>query len=84
MLKLVEYPEIQIKHLVQVYCIADEHARGVYALLPEKKFEFAEVERAKGAAGAGKEKKFIPMDGEMLMGTWPRQAVYNSVAVGGA
>ncbi|KAI9811861.1 MAG: hypothetical protein M1827_005212 [Pycnora praestabilis] len=60
-LKFVTLPLIQAKYLAQLYRVAPSYAKGVYDLLPEKKFEFSEVEeRAKGAELAGKEPKFRP------------------------
>ncbi|BCR89730.1 catalase [Aspergillus chevalieri] len=80
LLRLVEYQEIVVKYLVQVYCVAGEYAKGVYELLPEPGFGFEEVERrVRGAAGVGKEKKFLPTDGEVLMGTCPKQPIYTEV-----
>jgi catalase len=78
-LKFVEFEEIQVKYLAQQYAIAPEYARGVYDLLPEKKFDFKEVERrAVGAEVMGKEKKFRPSKSTgMLTGLPPKGAVYN-------
>lgn len=80
LLCLVEYPEIQVKYLAQVYSIAREYAKGVYDLLPEKSFDFARVERqSQTAERAGKENKFIhSQDTDVLMGTAPATAVYNT------
>ncbi|KAI9367551.1 catalase-like domain-containing protein [Aspergillus egyptiacus] len=79
LLKLVEYPEIQLKYLAQVYRIAPEYAKGVYDLLPEKKFAMDEVEeRSKGAERLGKEAKFCPsMQTDRMVGMCPVQPVYN-------
>ena len=77
MLKFVRFPDIQRKYLSQVYCIAPEYARGVYDLLPEKKFEFSEVEKgSKGAELAGKERKFRPSEGDRLVGFAPDNPIY--------
>ncbi|PYH33878.1 catalase [Aspergillus neoniger CBS 115656] len=79
LLRLVEYPLIQIKYLAQLYRIAPEYAKGVYDLLPEKPFAFSEVEqRAGGAEAAMKEPKFRPCaPTDKLVGTCPMQPVYN-------
>lgn len=75
LLKQVEYPEIQAKYLAQLYCIAPEYARSVYDLLPDKKFDFSEVEeRSKAAEKVGKEKKFLPSQ----TGSTASVAVYNA------
>lgn len=78
LLKVVDYPVIQTKYLAQLYRIEPRYARGVYDLLPEKKFEFGEVENmAKGAEKMGKEPKFMPTkEGERLAGL-PTRSVYN-------
>ncbi|KAI5799078.1 catalase [Geopyxis carbonaria] len=60
-LKLVEHQIIQENYLSQLYCIAPEYARGVYELLPEKRFGFETVEaKAKEAPTRGKARKFRP------------------------
>ncbi|KAL1996687.1 hypothetical protein VTN49DRAFT_7552 [Thermomyces lanuginosus] len=78
-LQQVEYPEIQVKYLAQCYRIAPEYARGIYDLLPEKKFDFAEVEnRSKGAELFGKERKFAPTTSQnRLVGVPPPGPIYN-------
>ncbi|KAL4905442.1 hypothetical protein BDW74DRAFT_185008 [Aspergillus multicolor] len=78
LLKLVEYPKIQAKYLGQVLRISEKYARGVYELLPEKKFGFEEVQSyAQGAEVAGKEAKFRPnMPTDKLVGLCPAMAVY--------
>ncbi|GAO52450.1 catalase [Saitoella complicata NRRL Y-17804] len=61
-LKWVE-PRIQKLYLSQCYCIAPEYARGIYDLLPEKKFEFGDVEElAKTAPMRGKEEEYMPKE----------------------
>ncbi|KAH1440223.1 hypothetical protein KXV81_003186 [Aspergillus fumigatus] len=79
MLKVVEYPEIQLRYLTQLYCIAPEYARGVYDLLPEQKFDFSPVKaQAQGAERVGKEAKFRPSkDTDILAGKCPATPVYN-------
>jgi catalase len=79
MLKVVEYPEIQLKYLAQLYCIAPEYAKGVYDLLPEQKFDFSQVKvQVKGAERAGKEAKFLPSQStDILVGKSPAMPVYN-------
>ncbi|EEP79991.1 hypothetical protein UREG_04833 [Uncinocarpus reesii 1704] len=69
-LRLVDDVVIQTKYLAQLYLIDPEYARGVYELLPEKKFEFSTVEeKSVGAEKAGKEPKFLPgSDSERLLG----------------
>lgn len=77
MLRFVKYPDIQSKYLAQIYNIAPEYARGVYALLPEKKFDFAEVERrSEGAETWYKEAKFRPGVNDRLVGFVPGGSVY--------
>jgi catalase len=80
LLCLVEYPEIQVKYLAQVHSIAPEYAKGVYDLLPEKRFDFSQVERqSQTAERAGKENKFIhSLNTDILLGTAPATAVYNT------
>ncbi|KAJ5227788.1 hypothetical protein N7489_008496 [Penicillium chrysogenum] len=79
LLKLVEYTEIQVKYLVQLARIAPEYAKSVYDLLPEKKFDFMEVEqRTGGAERAGKEAKFLPsQETDVLRGSCSMKPVYN-------
>ncbi|PYH85855.1 catalase [Aspergillus uvarum CBS 121591] len=79
LLRVVEYPEIQAKYLAQLYRVAPEYAQGVYELLPEKKFAFAEVEkRSQGAESAGKTVKFMPsVETDKLVGMCPAQSIYN-------
>lgn len=79
LLRVVEYPEIQAKYLAQLYRVAPEYAQGVYELLPEKKFAFAEVEkRSQGAESAGKTAKFMPsVETDKLVGMCPAMSVYN-------
>ncbi|CAG8908483.1 unnamed protein product [Penicillium egyptiacum] len=78
-LKLVEYTEIQVKYLAQLARIAPEYAKSVYDLLPEKKFDFIEVEqRTGGAERVGKEAKFLPTkETDVLRGLCPMKPVYN-------
>ncbi|CAG8150924.1 unnamed protein product [Penicillium nalgiovense] len=80
LLKLVEYTEIQVKYLAQLARIAPEYAKSVYDLLPEKKFDFMEVEqRTGGAERAGKEAKFLPsQETDVLRGLCPMKPVYNA------
>lgn len=79
LLKMVEYPEIQVKYLAQLHGIAAEYAKGVYDLLPEKKFDFKEVEaRARGGERVAKEPKFAPsVPTDKLAGLMPSAPVYN-------
>ena len=79
LLKLVEYPEIQVKYLAQAFRIAPEYARGIYNLLPEKKFPFSEVEKqSEGAERYGKDPKFCPsLQTDKLAGKCPAGPVYN-------
>ncbi|KAL2796187.1 catalase [Aspergillus keveii] len=81
LLKLVEYPEIQVKYLAQAFCIAPEYAKGIYNLLPEKRFAFEEVQGRAGEAAEkwGKEAKFRPSAAtDKLVGKCPAMPVYNS------
>jgi catalase len=79
MLKVVEYPEIQLKYLAQLYCIDPAYAKGVYDLLPAPKFDFSQVKvQAQGAEKAGKEAKFMPSKStDILVGKPPAMPVYN-------
>lgn len=77
MLKFVKYPEIQKKYLAQIYNIAPEYSQGVYDLLPEKKFQFSEVEElSRNAEKWYKEEKFRPGPNERLVGLPPQIPVY--------
>lgn len=78
LLKLVDYPQIQVKFLAQCYRISEKYARGIYDLLPEKEFGFGEVEKqAKGAERVSKEGKFCPnMKTDKLVGLNPEMAIY--------
>ncbi|KAI0457079.1 heme-dependent catalase [Xylaria acuta] len=77
LLQLVKFPLIQKKYLAQAYNIAPEYAQGIYTALPEKKFEFSEVEElSKTAYLWYKEPKFRPT-GEKLVGFAPSKPVYN-------
>jgi len=59
-LKLVN-PEIQKRYLMQCYAIHPDYAKGIYDLLPQKKFDFAQVKiDRKDACKVGKEGKFMP------------------------
>lgn len=61
LLKLVEYPNIQIRYLAQCYCIKPEYALAIYKLLPKQEFDFRKVEEmAEDAPSFGKERKFMP------------------------
>ncbi|OKL58326.1 hypothetical protein UA08_06400 [Talaromyces atroroseus] len=79
LLKLVEYPHIQVKYLAQLYRIDETYAEAVYNLLPEKKFDILEVQEAsKDAETAGKEKKFRPSTNtDILQGSSPSVPIYN-------
>jgi catalase len=69
---------VQKKYLAQIHNIAPDYARGVYDLLPEKRFDFSEVESlAETAQEWYKEKKFRPSQGERLTGYAPTSAIYN-------
>lgn len=77
-LRYVKYPEIQKKYLAQLFNIAQDYARGVFDALPQKSFEFAEVEgMSKTAHEWNKEKKFRPSANERLVGLQPQASVYN-------
>ncbi|KAF7713588.1 Catalase [Penicillium ucsense] len=77
-LKLVDYPIIQKKYLAQLLRVSRAYAEEVYALLPEKKFGFEEVEEAsRGAETAGKEPKFCPhLESDKLVGKCPAMQIY--------
>lgn len=77
MLRHVKYPHIQSNYLAQLHNIAPEYAAAVYDLLPDKKFDLAEVEhKAATAQEWYKEAKFRPGQGERLIGLPPGGAVY--------
>ncbi|KAI0442607.1 heme-dependent catalase [Xylaria telfairii] len=77
LLQRVRFPLIQKKYLAQAYNIAPEYAQRIYAALPEKKFEFSEVEiLSKSAHLWYKEPKFRPT-AEKLVGFVPSKPVYN-------
>ncbi|KIV77462.1 hypothetical protein PV11_09255 [Exophiala sideris] len=77
MLGHVSETKIQVLYLAQQYNIKPSYAKAIYDLLPQKKFEFSEVEAAsKGAEKRTKTPKFMPSAGERLMGM-PVQGVYN-------
>ena len=58
---VMEYPEIQIKYLAQLYRVAAQYAESVFNLLPEKSFSFSDIEeRSQGAEKMGKNAKFCP------------------------
>lgn len=70
-------PIIQSKYLAQVYCIAPEYALAVYDLLKDKKFDFSEVKaRSADALTMGKETRFMPSEGDKLVG-YPAPDIYN-------
>ncbi|KAL1957204.1 hypothetical protein VTO42DRAFT_6238 [Malbranchea cinnamomea] len=78
LLKVVDYPVIQIKYLAQLYLIEPAYAKGVYDLLPEKKFEFEEVKKqSQGAEKAGKQPKFMPSSNADRLVGMPTTSVYN-------
>ncbi|KAI0397793.1 heme-dependent catalase [Xylariaceae sp. FL0594] len=78
LLRLVKFPLIQKKYLAQIYNIAPDYSQGVYDALPEKKFEFQEVqELSKNAQEWYKEPKFRPSQGERLVGFAPPAPIYN-------
>ncbi|KAK7890047.1 hypothetical protein LTR67_008512 [Exophiala xenobiotica] len=77
MLGHVTDTKIQVLYLAQQYNISPKYAKAIYDLLPEKKFEFGEVEKnAKGAEMRTKTPMFMPSAGERLMGM-PAPGVYN-------
>jgi catalase len=79
LLQRVEYPEIQIKYLAQLYRVAPQYAEGVFDLLPVKEFTFSQVEeRSQGAEKMGKNPKFRPSaKTDKLAGKCPAANVYN-------
>ncbi|KAH8422403.1 catalase [Aspergillus melleus] len=79
LLAKVEYPEIQIKYLVQAYRVTAKYAKGIYDLLPQKRFSFDEVEdRSLGAEKMGKNPMFCPhAKTDKLLGKCPAVSVYN-------
>ncbi|KAK3306742.1 catalase-like domain-containing protein [Chaetomium strumarium] len=78
-LRYVKYPEIQKKYLAQLYNISPDYSEGVFALLPEPKFDMKEVqELAKDAHMWYRNKAFLPSDGEKLVGYAPPMPVYGA------
>ncbi|KAJ5548442.1 hypothetical protein N7513_005676 [Penicillium frequentans] len=79
LLQKVEYPEIQIKYLAQLYRVAAQYAESVFNLLPEKSFSFSEVEeRSQSAEKMGKNPKFCPSaKTDKLVGKCPAAKIYN-------
>ena len=79
LLAKVEYPEIQTKYLVQAYRVSAKYAKGIYDLLPQKRFSFDEVEdRSLGAEKMGKNQMFCPhAKTDKLLGKYPAVSVYN-------
>lgn len=76
-LSKVQFPEIQIKYLAQVYNISPDYASGVFKRLDAPEFEFEEVERRSVDAHTWyKERKFQP-DGGKLTGYAPPAPWYN-------
>ena len=77
MLLHVSDPQIQILYLGQQYCIKPSYAKVIYDLLPEKKFDFKEVEKAShGAEKRTKTPAFVHNDdSERLVGK-PVPGVY--------
>ncbi|RKU45288.1 hypothetical protein DL546_006241 [Coniochaeta pulveracea] len=64
--------EIQKKYLAQLYNISPDYSQGVYELLEPKNFVFGEVEKlAADAQLYYREKKFLPSNGEKLVGKVP-------------
>lgn len=79
LLQKVEYPEIQIKYLAQLYRVAAQYAESVFNLLPEKSFSFSDIEeRSQGAEKMGKNAKFCPSaKTDKLVGKCPAAKIYN-------
>ena len=78
MLQFVKTPVIQSKYLSQIFNISPQYARAVYDGLPEKRFEFEDVEEgAQTAELAYKESKFRPGPGDRLIGGVPDNPIYN-------
>jgi len=78
MLRFVNEPIIQIRYLAQLYMIKPSYAKSVYNLLPEKKFEFGEVEKnSQGAERMGKESKFTPSKETDRLFGYSVSGVYN-------
>jgi catalase len=70
---------VQKKYLAQIFNISPEYSQSVYDNLKEKKFQFSEVEElSKTAQEWYKEKKFLPSEGDGLVGYLPQQNVYNA------
>ncbi|KAH8726367.1 catalase-like domain-containing protein [Phaeosphaeriaceae sp. PMI808] len=78
MLKFVKYTEIQKKYLAQVYNIGPDYAQGIYQMLSNPDFEFAEVEKLSEEAHLWyKERKFRPLAGDRLTGYAPPVPIYS-------
>jgi len=82
MLGQVSEPIIQIKYLAQQYLIDPGYAKAIWELLPQKnragqKFAFEEVVKtSEGGEAAGKTPRFMPKNGEKLVGM-QTSGVYN-------
>ena len=78
MLAHVSDPQIQILYLGQQYCIKPSYAKAIFDLLPEKKFDFDEVEKAsKGAEKRTKTLTFLHNDDRERLVGMPVGGVYN-------
>ncbi|KAJ5582826.1 hypothetical protein N7535_001446 [Penicillium sp. DV-2018c] len=79
-LKKVDYPQIQVKYLAQLFRVSPQYAKSVFELLPNPSFSFNEVEQtSKGAEKMGKEPKFCPSGPtDKLVGKCPMGKVYNA------
>jgi len=77
-LNRVNYPEIQVKYLAQLYNISPDYAQGVYDKLTDAEFTMSEIkERAETAHEWYKEKKFRPATKGKPSGVPPSHRVYN-------
>ncbi len=78
MLALVSDPQIQILYLGQQCCIKLSYAKAIYDLLPEKKFDFSEVEKAsKDAEKRTKTPAFMHNDDRERLVGMPAGGIYN-------
>jgi catalase len=69
---------LQKKYLAQVYNVGTDYAQGIYDMLPNPEFQFAEVEKlAETAQEWYKEKKFQPSTENKLRGDAPTAPWYN-------
>ncbi|KJK89211.1 hypothetical protein H633G_06935 [Metarhizium anisopliae BRIP 53284] len=77
-LNRVNYPEIQVKYLAQLYNVSPDYAQGIYDKLTDADFTMTEVKkRAETAQEWYKEERFRPATKGKPSGMPPSHRVYN-------